>query len=441
MVTIPQVAEAMQTVLTTTADEVARETEFVQRKSKMGGAAFAQTLTFGWLENPQATLEELCQTAAALDVTITPQGLDQRFSASAAQCLQKVLEAAVDEVIASEPVAIPILQRFNGVYLDDSSTVTLPDELAEVWQGCGGSTEKGISAALKLQVRLDYAQGTLRGPFLQHGKTQDRKSPLQQMPVAARSLRIADLGYWSLAVLERIADQGGYWLSRVQVQTAIYDPHGKKWGPVELLRTMTHTELDMPVKLGVQRRLPARLLAVRLPQEVAEKRRRRLREEARSRGQTVSKRRLALADWNTFVTNVPVELLSLHEALVLARTRWQIELIFKLWKSHGEIDEWRSRKPWRILCEVYSKLTAMVVQHWILLICCWRYPDRSLFKAAQTIRKHVMNLVCAANSTQELSKALEIIQRCLLVGCRINKRKTKPHTYQLLMSLSDGGLT
>ena len=59
MVTIPQIAEAMQTVLTTTADQAAHETGFVQRESKMGGASFAQTLVLGWLENPQATLEDL----------------------------------------------------------------------------------------------------------------------------------------------------------------------------------------------------------------------------------------------------------------------------------------------------------------------------------------------------------------------------------------------
>jgi hypothetical protein len=440
MTTIPQIAEAMQTVLTDTAEQVARETEFVQRESKMGGAAFAQTLTFGWLENPEATLEELCQTAAAIGVVITPQGLDQRFGESAAQCMQKVLEAAVDKVITSDPVAIPILQRFNGVYLDDSSTVTLPDELSGVWQGCGGSTEQGTRAALKLQVRLDYAQGTLRGPFLQDGRTQDRLSPLQQMPVDAGSLRMADLGYWSLGVLEQISAQDGYWLSRAQVQVKVYTPDGKKWDLLALMRSIPDTEIDLPVELGVQHRLPARLLAVRVPQQVADRRRRRLREEARSRGQAVSKTRLALADWTILVTNVPVELLSLREALVLARTRWQIELIFKLWKSHGRIDEWRSKKPWRILCEVYAKLTAMVVQHWLLLVSCWHYPDRSLFKAAKTIRKHATNLVCAFASVQALSDAIKTIQRCLSVGCRINKRKAQPHTYQLLLSLTDGGL-
>ena len=190
--------------------------------------------------------------------------------------------------------------------------------------------------------------------------------------------------------------------------------------------------------MGVQARLPARLLAIRVPQEVADQRRRRLREEAQRRGKVVSKARLALADWTILVTNAPPELLSLREALVLARIRWQIELIFKLWKSHGQIDEWRSRKPWRILCEVYAKLTAMIIQHWLLLVSCWRYPDRSLFKAAKTIRKHAIHLVCTFGSAPALANAIEIIQRCLSTGCRINKRKAELHTYQLLLSLADG---
>ena len=114
-------------------------------------------------------------------------------------------------------------------------------------------------------------------------------------------------------------------------------------------------------------------------------------------------------------------------------------LIFKLWKSHGYIDEWRTKNPWRILCEVYAKLLVMLIQHWILLAGCWQYPDRSLFKAVKTIQNHAMNLACAFASghLERLYEALEIIQRCLSVGCRINKRKKKPHTYQLLLALDD----
>ena len=65
MTTIPQVARAMREILTTTAAEAGRATRFVQRSSPLNGATFSQTLVFGFLGNPQATLEELTQTAAA----------------------------------------------------------------------------------------------------------------------------------------------------------------------------------------------------------------------------------------------------------------------------------------------------------------------------------------------------------------------------------------
>jgi IS4 transposase len=70
----------------------------------------------------------------------------------------------------------------------------------------------------------------------------------------------------------------------------------------------------------------------------------------------VSAARLRLADWTILLTNVPPELPSVEEALVLARCRWQIELLWKLWKQHGKIDTWCSEKPYRILTEIYAKL-------------------------------------------------------------------------------------
>jgi len=113
--TIPQVARAMREILTTTADEAARTTRFVQRTSPLSGATFSQTLVCGFLGSPQATLEELTQTAVALGVEITPQALDQRFAASAAAGLHQVLFTAIARVITAEPVAIPLLERFTAV--------------------------------------------------------------------------------------------------------------------------------------------------------------------------------------------------------------------------------------------------------------------------------------------------------------------------------------
>ena len=44
------------------------------------------------------------------------------------------------------------------------------------------------------------------------------------------------------------------------------------------------------------------------------------------------------------LTTAPRKLLSIQEIVVIVRLRWQIELLFKLWKQHGMIDEWSTKK-------------------------------------------------------------------------------------------------
>ena len=86
---IPQVSAAITRILTIVAVLAGRESGLVQRVRKLSGDIFAQTLVFGWLKNPQATLEELSQTASALGVEVSPQAIDQRFGQPAAVCLKK----------------------------------------------------------------------------------------------------------------------------------------------------------------------------------------------------------------------------------------------------------------------------------------------------------------------------------------------------------------
>jgi hypothetical protein len=433
---ISQVSQAMQTVLTDIADELAQTSNFIKRQVKVTGSNFCQTLVMGWLGKPEATLEELCQTAAAIELEISPQGLEQRFTEEAANFMKAELEEAMAQVVQAEAVTIPILRRFKGVYLTDSSTVSLPNELSKVWVGCGNG--KGGKAALKLETRLDMLQGEMDGPLLTDGRTNDRKAARQHTPLPRGSLSIADLGYWKLADLEEKSLNGAYWLSRPQVQTILYDEWGKRWTLADLMGRQTDDQIDMVILLGATYQIPARLVAVRVPQEVADQRRHKLKKQARDKGKTVSKSRLALAEWTMFVTNVPEDKLSVKEVLVLGRMRWQIELIFKLWKSHGQIDKSRSQKPWRILCEVYAKLIAMIIQHWAFLIANWSFPDRSLVKAAKTVRQHALNLAVALADLSRLERALTILSRCLTVGCRINKSAKTPRTFQLLLALDEG---
>ena len=217
------------------------------------------------------------------------------------------------------------------------------------------------------------------------------------------------------------------------MQTAVYDATGDCRELLALLETQATDTVALVVALGERQHRAARLLAVRVPQEVAESRRRRLRAATRDKGRQVSATRLALAAWPLFVTNVPAERLTLRAVLVLGRMRWQIALLFKLWKSQGYVDESRSTQPWRILCEVYAKLLAMFIQQWVFLVSFWAYLDRSLTKAAHTIQKHALHLASSFGSFQRLMLAIATVKRCLAAGCRMKRRKKYPNTYQLLL--------
>ena len=441
MASIAQVSQAMQTVLTTVADATARTTGFVQRVSKLTGALFTQTLVLGFLSSPQATREELAQTAATLGLTISPQGLDQRMSETAANCLLAVLDEAAATVLAADPVAIPLLARFNGVYIQDSTLIDLPTTLAHIWRGSGNQhTTAAASARLKLSVRLNLTTATLDGPHTDHGLTSDRTIPLQDAPIPAGALRIADLGFFELDVLQAIGQADGYWLTRPQITTVMTDRENQRLDLPTFLAAHSTTTVDVPIRLGAHSRLDCRLLAMRVPQEVADQRRRRVRAEAKRRGRTPNAIQLLLADWTIFVTNIPPDQLSVREALILGRCRWQIELLFKLWKSHGQIDTWRSGKAGAILCELYAKVIAMIIQHWIMLVGCWAYANRSLTKAAATVRKHALCLATALRCGGQLAAAITIIADCLAVGCRINKSQKTPHTYQLLLDVTEAVL-
>ncbi len=125
------------------------------------------------------------------------------------------------------------------------------------------------------------------------------------------------------------------------------------------------------------------------------------------------------------------------EALILARARWQIELLFKLWKQYGGLDRWRSANPWRLLCEVYAKLVAMVILHWTLLTAVWMYPDRSLVKAAATVRRYAVMLAVAMTGLRSVTAVIEQIGLCLSAGCRIERRRQRPSAWQLLLALDE----
>jgi len=82
----------------------------------------------------------------------------------------------------------------------------------------------------------------------------------------------------------------------------------------------------------------------------------------------------------------------------------------------------------------------MVVQHWLLLVSCWSFPERSLLKVAQTLRQYALSIASALADPLLLDHILSVVQRCVAAGCRLNRRKKAPNTYQLLLEPSLAGL-
>jgi hypothetical protein len=159
------------------------------------------------------------------------------------------------------------------------------------------------------------------------------------------ALRLADLGSLSLQPLPQLSQQGDYWLTRWHAGPGVLDAAGHPLDLVAGLTKQGNSPTDCPVQLGHAYQLRARLLAQRVPPAVAAQRRRRLQAEARRRGQPISSLRGATADWPISLPNVPLDCLSLPEALALGQARGQLERLFKLGKSQGLIDEWRAQSP------------------------------------------------------------------------------------------------
>src|SRR4051794_21514444 len=170
--------EALATVLQSLFGEQARasarETGFVQRQSPIDGAAFVRALVFGFVENPDASYTDLQQMLACQKVVVSPQALEQRMTEKATRFLHRMLEAVLTVILVGEQCDIGVLEGFNGVYLQDGTSISLPDELKSVWRGKGGRTGTGGEAGVSVQVRLELQHGQLEGPWLQDGRANER---------------------------------------------------------------------------------------------------------------------------------------------------------------------------------------------------------------------------------------------------------------------------
>jgi IS4 transposase len=114
-------------------------------------------------------------------------------------------------------------------------------------------------------------------------------------------------------------------------------------------------------------KLPVRLIIAKVPEPVAAKRRLKqkrkianISKKGRYRYGTSDLKAL-LMNYNIFITNTTHEQLTKEQVQGYYRLRWQIELLFKIWKSVLELDKIGKMSIFRFECYLYSRLLVLLL--------------------------------------------------------------------------------
>jgi hypothetical protein len=255
-----EIENHLQSLFHEKAEQWARSTGFVQRASKISGSAFAQMLVFGFLNQPEASYTDLQQMMELQGIHVSPQAIEERMTPQGAALMRRLFEEMVALVISGQECHIPILQSFDGVYLQDGTIVILPDELREHWRGSG---ETGGEAGLRVQLRIGLrAMASALGPWLQDARASENtgEATVETTLLPKGALDLADSGYLILKRMRELDAQGDFWLTPARANLIITDQHGIRRDLPSFVAGRPAGMIDEWVWVGADRQLFCRLL-------------------------------------------------------------------------------------------------------------------------------------------------------------------------------------
>ena len=421
------------------ARRLAKETGFCQRERKLSGPAFAKALVFCLLDKHAASLEDFADFASQhLHAHVTYKAFEERFSERSVEFLAALLGEALGHCFTARPATLPLLRKFNGVYLRDASIVSLPGCLAGLFPARKGK-DGPPAAALKVVLEVEVSTGQFTELEVMPALDNDKTSCIAAKPLPEGSLLLEDMGFLAGGRLQGYVEQGVYFLTRVPCWTAFFYKKAGRKGYERLdvlawLRGAKGCSLERQAYVLNKQKLKLRLLAVRVPQDVAQQRREQVLKDARSRGRQPSQKKLDLCDWNILLTNAPAELIAAHEGWELRRVRWQVELVFKVFKSGGGLEKTQARSAERVLSELYAKLLGQVVLRWVQLASGYVMLRHSAIRTAAKSRKRAASLLEALHSEEGLrQQVIGLIHQ--FARCPIQKRHRRLSTFDRLAAL------
>lgn len=350
-----------------TIEQIARRTGFVKRTSKITGKVFLALVTFGLWNDAKTTLSQLATkvTQLGIDQHVSAEAIHQRLNKRAAAFLQELIQHALAKLQTLKPVCNDqVFDFFSKVHLVDSTGFELPESLQKLFPGSGGSASK---AGAKIQLVWEYKRSVVEHFALTPWTIPDQKYVDQIIKLAhTGSLLIFDLGYFKIKAFALLSDAGAYFLSRLNHQSNLYDGRSRDLSPLDLARFLQSIQWDITEKLvfmGEKERVSIRLIASRVPQDVVNERRRVARKNAKKKGYTPSQAHLQLLAWNLFITNVPRSIWKPKTVLKAYPIRWQVELIFKSWKSYCHLAAINAKKKDTVLCYLYGRMLLVLLNY------------------------------------------------------------------------------
>ena len=375
-------------------EDVARDSNFVERESKLTGHLFLSVFTFGMTIYGNPSLEDLIGLLHLVKPKLkyTREALHQRIDEDAVKFFEEMLSLELKLVIPKS-FDLEILSFFKRVLIQDSTSFELPEKLSNFFKGCGGSASE---AGIKIQFFYDLKSSHFLYQ-IQDGVSPDNKYENSFIAhIEKDDLVIRDLGYSNSKVFVEIALNLAFYLSRCKSDLPLYekDEQGEyvKIDLVDKIKNIKNRLVEIEVYLRKDKTFAAtRLVIERVPDSVKNSRLRRINKYNKKKGYKTSKRTKILQCFNLYISNAPEKALDKKHFRILYAVRWQIELVFKNWKSNFALDKITCKKVERVKCMIYAKLLFIFISGKFIFMSksyLWRKSKKEIseFRATKYIK-------------------------------------------------------
>ncbi len=358
--------------------DLSRQYKFIERStSTLKGYEFIRTMIIPSEGLSTDGLKGLCKRMKDInpEATLSAQALCGRINDISSSRLMKgilaeILEKIHKKIKISCPKLAIGLEKFNRVLLQDSTVVVLNEKLEKIYKGVRRGSNC-IKSQVKIDLIHDLNKGLLLDASLFRGNEPDQGLAGRLINfIEANDLIIRDLGYFAISAFQTIAENNAYYLSRFKSGVHFYLDEFDEI-PLDLAEHLKKKEfkhlniIEFKGYLGKEK-IQTRLIIYRQSQELTDQRLRDANKHARKKGETISKNRKLLLSFSIFVTNAPEDMISAEFVGTVYRLRWEIELVFKRWKSQLEVDYLKGIHKERIDCLIWSRLCTVVILELII---------------------------------------------------------------------------